>query len=135
MEAGHELPAGTRDLVDHPTPPGPMLDDGRDRGETPVGIVDLEAPPPRSVLLPADEDLAFAQRWRALEACFADEPRRTVEHADELVAEIMVRLADCFADARERLEAQWDRGGDVPAEDLGAALERYRWFFRRLLSS
>jgi hypothetical protein len=62
-----------------------------------------------------------------------DEPRRTVEQADELVAEVMKRLAEGFAAERERLEQQWGRGEDVSTEDLRLALQRYRSFFQRLL--
>jgi len=65
---------------------------------------------------------------------FVDQPRRTVEQADELVAEVMQRLADGFAAERERLEEQWGRGEDVSTEDLRIALQRYRSFFQRLLS-
>jgi hypothetical protein len=64
-----------------------------------------------------------------------DEPRRTVEQADELVAQVMQRLAESFASERERLEGQWGRGEDVSTEDLRVALQRYRSFFQRLLST
>ena len=47
----------------------------------------------------------------------------------------MQNLAARFADERERLESQWDRGDDVSTEDLGLALTRYRSFFDRLLSA
>lgn len=50
-----------------------------------------------------------------------------------LVAETMKCLADIFAKERERLEHEWDRGGNVSAEDLGQALRRYRSFFGHLL--
>ena len=65
---------------------------------------------------------------------FVDEPRRSVEEADQLVAGTMKRLAEVFAGERERLERDWDRGGDVSTEDLRIALQRYRSFFDRLLS-
>ena len=39
-----------------------------------------------------------------------------------------------FADERNTLDQQWDRGGDVSTEDLRMALRRYRSFFERLLS-
>ena len=111
------------------------LDDGRDRGEAPVGVVDTGETPGNVALLPADEDAAFQERWRALQERFVDEPRSTVEQADALVAEVMERLAEGFADAREHLEEQWGRGEEVSTEDLRVALQRYRAFFRRLLSA
>jgi hypothetical protein len=57
-----------------------------------------------------------------------------VEQADALVAEAIKRLAETFANERNQLEGQWDRGGDVSTEDLRQALQRYRSFFSRLLS-
>ena len=60
---------------------------------------------------------------------------QTVEQADELVAEVMKRLAEGFAGERERLEQQWGRGEDVSTEDLRVALQRYRSFFQRLLAA
>ena len=55
--------------------------------------------------------------------------------ADELVAQVMQRVAEGFATERERLERQWGRDEDVSTEDLRVALQRYRSFFRRLLSA
>jgi len=63
-----------------------------------------------------------------------DEPRRSVEQADALVAEVIKRLANSFAEERSKLEGQWGRGGDVSTEDLRVALRRYRSFFDRLLN-
>ena len=69
-----------------------------------------------------------------MQAGFVDEPRRAVEHADSLVAEIMKRLAESFAAERASLEKQWDRGDSVTTEDLRVVLQRYRSFFDRLLT-
>ena len=74
-------------------------------------------------------------RWREIQGSFVDEPRRAVEDADALVADLMQRLADGFAQERSRLESQWDRGDEVSTEDLRVALQRYRSFFDRLLSA
>jgi hypothetical protein len=46
----------------------------------------------------------------------------------------MQRLAAVFADERNGLEQQWDRGDDISTEDLRVALRRYRSFFDRLLT-
>jgi hypothetical protein len=86
-------------------------------------------------LLPRDENAEFQRRWEAIQTGFVDEPRQTVEQADELVAHVMKRLAEGFAGERERLEGQWGRGEDVSTEDLRIALQRYRGFFQRLLSA
>jgi len=83
----------------------------------------------------ADEDATqFRSRWTDIQTGFVDEPRRAVEHADSLVAEVMKRLADVFAKERAALEHQWDRGDKVTTEDLRVTLQRYRLFFDRLLS-
>jgi len=89
----------------------------------------------RSPLLPEGEAVEFQTRWKTLQTSFVDEPRRAVEEGDTLVAELMQRLANSFAEERQSLETQWDRGDDVSTEDLRIALQRYRSFFDRLLSA
>ncbi len=74
------------------------------------------------------------KRWSDTQAGFVDEPRRAVEQADALVADVMKRLAEGFAAERANLERQWDRGDNVTTEDLRVALQRYRSFFDRLLT-
>ncbi len=86
-------------------------------------------------LLPDDMDATFQQRWKEIQTRFVDEPRGAVEDADSLVANLMQQLAEGFAKERERLEAQWGRGEDISTEDLRVALQRYRTFFQRLLST
>jgi len=78
---------------------------------------------------------AFQSRWEEIQVRFVDEPRGAVEDADALVATVMQRLAEGFAQEREHLEAQWGRGEDISTEDLRIALQRYRSFFQRLLST
>jgi hypothetical protein len=72
-------------------------------------------------------------QWSKVQTGFVDEPRRTVEEADKLVAAVMQRLADSFANERSGLEKHWDQGDSVSTEDLRVALQRYRSFFDRLL--
>jgi hypothetical protein len=78
---------------------------------------------------------SFQRKWEEVQVRFVDEPRGAVEDADALVATVMQRLAESFAQERERLEAQWGRGEDISTEDLRVALQRYRSFFQRLLST
>ena len=73
-------------------------------------------------------------RWMHIQTEFVDEPRKSVEEADELVALTMKRLAETFARERDKLEREWGRGDDISTEDLRIALQRYRSFFDRLLS-
>jgi hypothetical protein len=89
----------------------------------------------RSPLLPQEDAADFQSRWADLQSSFVDEPRRSVQEGDSLVAELMQRLATSFTEERQALEAQWDHGDDVSTEDLRIALQRYRSFFDRLLSA
>lgn len=75
----------------------------------------------------------FRNRWSNIQTGFVDEPRKAVEDADNLVASLMKKLAEGFANERANLEKQWDRGDNVSTEDLRVALQRYRSFFDRLL--
>jgi len=75
----------------------------------------------------------FRSQWSNLQTGFVDEPRRAVEDADKLVASVMQRLVEGFANERSALEKKWDSGNNVSTEDLRVALQRYRSFFDRLL--
>ena len=86
-------------------------------------------------LLPEGEESDFQRRWEEIQTRFVDDPRQAVEDADALVAGVMQRIAEGFAQARDGLEGQWSRGEDVGTEELRVALQRYRAFFRRLLSA
>jgi len=85
-------------------------------------------------MFPSGEVEGFRTRWVEVQTGFVDEPRNAVEQADGLVAEMMKRLAQVFADERSKLEEQWSRGDDISTEDLRQALRRYRSFMDRLLS-
>jgi hypothetical protein len=86
-------------------------------------------------LLPPSDLDEYRQRWDTVQTQFVDEPRRAVEDADALVAELMKKLADTFASERSTLEEQWDRSGEPDTETLRVTLQRYRSFFNRLLSA
>jgi hypothetical protein len=94
-----------------------------------------EAEPATTPLLSSDRSSDFDRRWSEIQTAFVDEPRESVQRADQLVAELMQSLAGSFAETRAGLEQQWDRGDDVSTEDLRLALTRYRSFFQRLLAA
>ncbi|MGZ8600764.1 MAG: hypothetical protein ACXWX6_11275 [Actinomycetota bacterium] len=101
-----------------------------------------EAPPERSAddeesrpLLGEDELSGYRTRWESVQVRFVDDPRGTVKEADTLVADLMQRLAQTFADERASLESQWEQGTDASTEDLRVAMQRYRSFFTRLLAA
>jgi len=103
----------------------------KDLERTPSGKAEHSA---NTALFPENESRDFQKRWTDIQTGFVDEPRQAVEQADELVAEVIKRLADSFARERSRLEGQWGRGDNVSTEDLRVALQRYRAFFDRLLN-
>jgi len=76
----------------------------------------------------------FRARWRDIQVSFVDEPRSAVEQADQLVAQLMQRLAQSFSEQRSTLEKQWEASEKISTEELRIALQRYRSFFERLLS-
>jgi hypothetical protein len=85
-------------------------------------------------LFAEDELRDFRARWDQVQTSFVDEPRNAVEQADTLVAAVVKRIAEQFAEERAKLEQQRDRGDNVSTEDLRQGMKRYRTFFDRLLS-
>jgi hypothetical protein len=110
-------------------PDGPKLVKGREP-ETPDKAAAASKPMP---LFSESEMGDFRSQWSKVQTGFVDEPRRTVEEADKLVAAVMQRLVEGFANERSGLEKQWESGDNVSTEDLRLALQRYRSFFDRLL--
>ena len=76
---------------------------------------------------------SFRGRWEQVQSSFVDEPKETVQKADDLVSDLVERLTKGFAEARSGLEEQWKKGEEASTEDLRVALTRYRAFFQRLL--
>jgi hypothetical protein len=87
-----------------------------------------------SPLFAENELRDFRARWDQVQTSFVDEPRHAVEQADTLVATVVKRIAEQFAEERSKLEKQWDRGDNVSTEELRQGFKRYRAFFDRLLS-
>jgi len=111
--------------------PARTTEEVRDAGKNLWARKEEEA---RTPLFPEEELTQLRAKWSQIQSEFVDEPRRSVEEADSLVASTIKRLAGSFAGARTNLERQWARGGDVSTEDLRMALRRYRSFFDRLLA-
>jgi hypothetical protein len=88
----------------------------------------------RISLFPENELGDLRRSWQETQGGFVDDPKTSVRKADELVASLMTRLAQIFADERGKHEHEWDKGDSVSTEDLRLALQRYRSFFDRLLS-
>ena len=106
-----------------------------DTGKTGTGAATAKAMEPETgPLFASSEASDLRGKWDAIQVGFVDEPRQAVQDADNLVAGTMKRLAEIFADERNKLESQWSKGENVSTEDLRLALRRYRSFFSRLLS-
>jgi len=73
-------------------------------------------------------------RWESIQAAFVDEPRNSLQMADEIVSEAIHHLTEGFAVARKKLEQQGDQGNGASTEDLRLSLRRYKALFERLLS-
>ena len=86
-----------------------------------------------AALFGADEAQNLRSRWHQIQVEFVDEPRKSVQQADQLVQNVTERLSQIFADQRNRLEGEWDKG-ESSTEELRNAFRRYRTLFDRLLS-
>ena len=84
-------------------------------------------------LVAPDAVVDFRARWEVIQQGFVDDPRQSVTDADNLVDELLKRLSDTFERQHQDLEKQWS-DGEPSTEDLRSALQRYRAFFRRLLT-
>jgi hypothetical protein len=116
----------------NPIPLGPAEAEGRHPEPHPSnGDLAGEVP---AALFASDEAQKFRSRWENIQIGFVDEPRQSVERADELVAEVINRLAEIFATQRRELEPNLGTGGDLSTEDLRVALRRYRSFSDRLIT-
>jgi hypothetical protein len=121
---------------DRPKPVQSETSDIRDREKASPTMMVNRPTDNTSTPLFSESDIGDLRgRWSDVQTGFVDEPRRAVEEADKLVAAVMKRLAEGFANERSTLEKQWDRGDHVSTEDLRVALQRYRSFFDRLLNA
>ena len=128
-----ELEITTADLASHGIPQKQPDELKLAKTQAPETLNETAAVSEPMPLFTASETEDFRSQWSNLQTGFVDEPRRTVENADKLVASVMQRLGEGFAKERSGLEKQWDSGDNVSTEDLRIALQRYRSFFGRLL--
>ncbi|MFC5862792.1 hypothetical protein ACFPT7_10860 [Acidicapsa dinghuensis] len=83
----------------------------------------------------ADAELkSFREQWDQVQASFVDEPREAVRNADSLVANVVQRIEEQFAQERNKLEKQWENGSNISTEEMRQALKKYRALFGRLLA-
>jgi hypothetical protein len=105
---------------------GSASEQGHDRADDDNGAMPL---------IPQAAASSYRDRWTSIQTNFVDEPQNAVREADGLVAEVIQRVAQRFAEERHNLEGQWSSGAEASTEDLRQALQHYRDFFRRLLAA
>ncbi|MGH9209890.1 MAG: hypothetical protein ACRD2C_04320 [Acidimicrobiales bacterium] len=81
----------------------------------------------------ADAD-TFRERWDEVQSGFVDDPRRAVDDAGQLLADVLDTMARTLAAKRDDLEAQWGRDDDTSTEELRLAFRAYRSFYDRVVS-
>jgi len=86
-------------------------------------------------ILPGNEREQLRGTWERIQVLFVDQPREAAQQAHDLVDDVIDRVADRFRQQRDGLTETWTRGDYVSTEDLRIALQRYRSFFNRLLST
>ncbi|MFF8711356.1 hypothetical protein ACF07T_07935 [Streptomyces sp. NPDC015184] len=106
-----------------------------DGGRASVGERRKTEPDDENEPLLGNEQEEFRARWQKIQGEFVDDPQNAVNAADQLVAETIQALATTFSEHKRGLEGQWQRGEKVATEDLRIALQRYRSFFNRLLTT
>jgi hypothetical protein len=106
----------------------------RERGKELDAAVPPASDESAAPLFSSKESSRMRSRWEGIQAAFVDEPRNSLQMADEIVSEAINHLTEGFAVARKRLEPQGDQANGVSTEDLRLSLRRYKAFFERLLS-
>ncbi|MFD4861023.1 hypothetical protein [Streptomyces atratus] len=129
---GDEAP-GLADVP--PEYPAEATTDGEGGGRASAGERRAAEPAEENEPLLGAEQEEFRARWQKIQGEFVDDPKNAVNAADQLVAETMQALATTFSEHKRGLEGQWQRGEQVATEDLRLALQQYRSFFNRLLST
>ena len=108
------------------------MSEGRDREDVlELPESGMEAGP----LFAEEQSATYRSRWDEIQARFVDDPRGAVREADELVSTVIGELETSFHSRRDSLEAGWQQGDDTSTESLRLALQAYRSFFGRLLST
>jgi hypothetical protein len=121
-------------------PAKPELPDEPDRMDA-VAVDRTPESDPLQKLAPVGPDTAidpgtgsYQDRWGAIQAGFIDDPRRTVESASALVAEIWDETVRAITDEREGVDGRW-QSTESSTDDLRVAMQDYRALYARLCAS
>jgi hypothetical protein len=80
---------------------------------------------PGPVLAP-EASLDFRERWHGIQAEFIDDPRRAVQEADQLVADVARAFASSVEERRRGLTSRWENDGRGETEELRLTMRQYR---------
>lgn len=112
-------------------PAEPEMADEADRID-PVAVDVSSESDPLQKLAPVGPDTAmdpgtgsYQDRWDAIQRGFIDDPRRTVESASALVAEIWDETVRAITDEREGVDRRW-QSTESSTDDLIVAMQDYR---------
>jgi hypothetical protein len=87
------------------------------------------------LLLEMEEIEDFKRRWPEIKATFVDDPRDSVQLADQMLIQVTELIARRVGEERARLESEWNGRNDVTTEDLRQSLHRYQVLFDRLTNT
>lgn len=80
---------------------------------------------PGPVLAP-EASLDFRERWHGIQAEFIDDPRRAVEDADRLVADVARAFTTGVEERRQSLTSGWQNNEHGETEELRLTMRQYR---------
>ena len=118
------------DTADQPAEGGKVVEESVQENNARMNADNNQLAP----LFEKDSAEKFRTRWLAIQSKFVDDPRASVQQADELVSDVIQDMTNSFAARRGAMEKVWNGGGNTSTEDLRVTLQRYRSFFERLLS-
>lgn len=76
---------------------------------------------------------SVADRWTTIQAGFIDDPRRAVESASALVAQLWQDIERSIAVQQQSLEEGW-QAGERSTDDLRVAMQEYRALYDRFVA-
>lgn len=93
----------------------------------------IPAAPARPVPFRPEEVHLLVERWVGVQNAFIEDPRRAVQQADQLIAEIGQRLLGVIEGERAAMRGMLENG-EASTEELRLAMRRYRALFDLLLT-
>jgi hypothetical protein len=132
--------------VDTDVEPEPSADADPEVEREPTGDVDPEVEPEREAATDPELEVELGpgfmgetselhRRWEGVQASFVDDPRRAVEHADEMVSVAVAALQAHIEQRREDLAETWRGEQQASTDALLTAFQSYRELFEGVLST